>query len=380
MIKKIGFLAVAAGLMATTLAGCGSTSANTDNGSNGSGKTTLELYANGDTNVQTLWDKVIIPGFEKQHPNIVVRDNFLQHGNGLQAIMTKLQAASKTNEKSVNIDLVEGDPGAVAQGQADNVWQKITSSDVKNLSTVQSGLLSPAQGEAVPYRGSSVVLAYNSDKVKNPPKTYEQLIQWIKSHKGEFAYNDPSTGGAGQAFAVSAIYNFMKPSDFPAGHDQSVESKWDQGFSMLKSFAPDLYQNGVYPKGNQGTLNLLANGDIYMAPVWSDMALSELQKGTLPSNIKLTQITPGFNGGATYVLIPRLSQHKQAAYTFLNYLLSPSVQTSIIKQINGYPAIEWSLLPQDLQQKFAAISKDYRYWPGQYSSDLKKLWQQKVAN
>lgn len=387
MLKKIGFLALATGLTAMTLAGCGTNSGSPANkagqavgNASTSTKTTIELYANGDTNVQALWDKVIIPGFEKQYPDIIVHDNFLQHGNGSQAVMAKLQAASKTNKKSVNIDLVEGDPGTVVQGQADNVWQKITTSDVSNLATVQSGLLQPVSGQAIPYRGSSVVLAYNSNKVKNPPQTYDGLIKWIKTHKGQFAYNDPSTGGAGQAFVISAVYNFMKPSDFPAGYDKSIESKWNKGFAMLKSLAPDLYQNGVYPKGNQGTLDLLAKGDIAMAPVWSDMALSELKKGTLPANIKLMQITPGFTGGGAYVLVPKLSAHKKADYTFLNYLLTPAVQAEIVKQMNGYPAVSWNLLPSDLQKEFSGIAKDYRYWPGQYSSDLNKLWQQRVAN
>ncbi|WAH36315.1 extracellular solute-binding protein [Alicyclobacillus dauci] len=384
MKSKIIVLALTTTVMSGfAIAGCGTNSGSNGNTSVGSATnshtTTLTLYGNGDTNVQQLWDKTIIPQFEAKYPGIKVKDVFLQHGNGDQQEMAKLQAATKTGKQSVDVDLFEGDPGTVQQGQAAGVWQKVTTSDIPNLANVQSGLLTPVNGFAVPYRASSVVLAYNSKEVPTPPKTFDDLIQWIKAHPGKFAYNDPSTGGSGQSFVISSIYKYMSPSVLGSSYDPSLESKWSQGLNMLKTLGPDMYQNGVYPKGNQGTLDLLANGDIAMAPAWSDQALSELASGQLPSNIKITQITPGFTGGGTYVLVPKLSAHKDAAYKFLNFLLSNNVQSEIVTKMNGYPAIQWNQLPADQQSKFASIAKDYRYWPGQYSADLTKLWQQTVT-
>lgn len=54
---------------------------------------------------------------------------------------------------------------------------------------------------------------------------------------------------------------------------------------------------GVYPKKNQGTLDILASGEVDMVPAWSDMALEQLAKGLLPDTVKLTQIDPAFTGG-----------------------------------------------------------------------------------
>lgn len=366
---------IAFSLCVFLLAGCGNSSSSLN--PTKKSPTEITLYASGDTNIQQLWDKVIIPAFELQYPSIKVNDVFLTHKQGQEAVLAKLKAAKEVGNSTNDIDLYEGDPGDVALGGSVAIWQKISPSAIPNLSSVQAGLLDPISGYAVPYRASSVVLAYNSKTVPNPPRTFDELIQWIRNHPGRFTYNDPSAGGSGRAFVVEAIYKYDYPIS-PTGYDQGLERKWTQGFTLLKSLNSDMYQKGVYPTGNQDILNLLANGDIDMGPVWSDMALSALDKGTIPNNIKLIQITPGFVGGGSYLFIPSTSVHKKDAYTFINFVLSPATQTAIVRQIDGYPAIDWSLLPSDLQSKFAGISGQYRYWPGQYNSDLVKMWQQVV--
>ena len=44
-----------------------------------------------------------------------------------------------------------------------------------------------------PYRGTTVVLAYASEKVTNPPTTMDELVEWMKENPGRFAYNTPGT-------------------------------------------------------------------------------------------------------------------------------------------------------------------------------------------
>ena len=47
-----------------------------------------------------------------------------------------------------------------------------------------------------------MLLAYNPNKVPNPPKTLDELLAWIKANPGRFTYNSPKTGGSGGAFVV----------------------------------------------------------------------------------------------------------------------------------------------------------------------------------
>ena len=381
--KKMMLSSLVVGSLAlSALTGCGKGAASASANSNvPSSKTeTINFYSGGDTNVQDLWQKDIIPKFEAENPNIKVHLVFSQHGNGSGAIFQKLEAAKKSQQKSVDVDVWEGGSSDITQGAQDGIWEKLSQTDIPNLSKIDSKNLSLVNNLAIPYRASSVVLAYNKDKVKNVPQTPDELYAWIRSHKGKFAYNDPSTGGAGDSFVTTAIYNFLPAADMSKPYDKSIEAKWNKGLNLLKSLAPDLYQGGVYPKGNQGTLDLLAKGDIYMAPAWSDMALQEKANKTLPSNIALSQLTPGFTGGPAYLMIPSLSAHKAAAEKFLNFVLSMNAQKEVVNKMYGYPGIKWSEMPSDFQEKFKAVAKDYRIFVGgQYSTDMHKLWQDKVV-
>jgi putative spermidine/putrescine transport system substrate-binding protein len=65
----------------------------------------------------------------------------------------------------------------------------------------------------IPYRASTVLLAYNSRVVTTPPKTMDALLVWIKANPGRFTYNQPSGGGSGYAFAQSVIDTYMTDAD-----------------------------------------------------------------------------------------------------------------------------------------------------------------------
>ena len=50
---------------------------------------------------------------------------------------------------------------------------------------------------SLPYRGSQVLLAYDTTKLDpaNAPKTWPDLVAWIKANPGQFIYNRPDKGG-----------------------------------------------------------------------------------------------------------------------------------------------------------------------------------------
>lgn len=339
----------------------------------------LVFYSGGDTNVQDLHMKQIIPAFEKA-TGIKVTFTFLEHGTGAQGIYDRLKAEKDAGKTEWDIDLWEADTGYYTR--PDDLFMQVTDKEIPNLAKVPKATLDFVQNKAVPYRGSSVVLAYNSDKVKDPPKTYDDLLAWIKANPGKFAYNEPSTGGSGDAFVISMIYKYSDYSKYVGKPFSATnESDWDQAWKALLDLKPSLYQGGVYPKGNAGTLDLLNRGEIWMAPAWSDMSIQWQSDGRLPKSVKLTQITPAFNGGAAYIGITKNAKHKQAAEAYLNFLLDPAQQKQIVLgAMAGYPAIDWQYMPSDARSRFAGADKEYRFWPGgTYGQDMQKLWHEKVA-
>src|SRR2546423_2981043 len=163
----------------------------------------LVFYSGGDTNVQDLHVKQIIPAFEKA-TGIKVTFTFLEHGTGAQGIYDRIKAQSDAGKTQWDIDLWESDTGYYTR--PDDLFLQVGASDIPNLAKIPKPTLDFVQNKAIPYRGSSVVLAYNSDKVTNPPQTYDDLLAWIKANPGKFAYNEPSTGGARAAAGASRAH------------------------------------------------------------------------------------------------------------------------------------------------------------------------------
>jgi len=238
-----------------------------------------------------------------------------------------------------------------------------------------------SNGFGIPYRGSSVVLAYNSKYVKTPPRTYDEILAWIKQNPGKFTYCDPQTCGSGAAFLYVALYKYAKAEDFSGlTYDQAKTAAWEPALQLLRSLKPNIYNNGFYPNGNVAVLQLLGRENIYMAPVWSDQGVSYLDQGLLPKDIKLVQVTPPFTGGDSAIAIPVHAEHQASGLMFLNWLLTSKAQTIVVNKLAGYPGIDWKYMPKDVRDKFAGIAQNFSPLPNaKYQADAKRLWQEKVA-
>ncbi|SFS66158.1 extracellular solute-binding protein [Paenibacillus sp. BC26] len=382
---------------ASLLAGCGNTN-NSDNANAGAANTSsatnaggneaatntsaepveFSFYFTGSENVKNLWD-TLVPMFEKDHPNIKVKEVYIPSGTGAQPTYDRILAAKQAGKGSGDIDLYEDGLSNVTQGQKDELWETLDPDKISNLASVDANTMTDVSNLAVPYRSSAVVLAYNSEKVQTPPKTLDELFAWIKANPERFAYNDPSTGGAGSSFVTTTLYDKL-PEDAIHNSDPSIEQQWGNGFDTLKDLGKYVYGKGIYPKKNQGTLDLLISGEVDMIPAWSDMALEQIGNGQLPDTTKITQITPGFNGGPTYLMVPKLSEKKDAVNEFLNFVLSPEAQSVVVTKMHGFPGIQLSNMPQDIQDSFKGVAEGFRTFNiGDLGSEINKRWQSDVA-
>jgi putative spermidine/putrescine transport system substrate-binding protein len=344
------------------------------------GTVTINLYASGDVNVQSLWQDNLIPGFQKANKGVKVNLIFSEHGTNDGTTLARIGAAVKQRKWS-GIDLVDG--GLSTTLATSGLDQPVTRGSAKNVAKVNKDLLVPVKGAAIPYRGSSVVLAYDSTKISSPPKTLAALLTWIKQNPGKFTYNSPNSGGSGYSFVQTVLDSSIPQASITKmvnGYDTSLESNWKTGLDTLKSLNPFIYQ-GVYPNGNAAVLTLLGKGDIWIAPVWSDQALTALKTGQLGSNIKLTQISgPSFTGGAAYLAVPKTAKNKQSVYKFVDYILSPSAQQMIVDVMSGFPAIDIKYMGDAIKQKFQDVSANTLRptYSTKMANDLKAQWQQTV--
>lgn len=369
-----------ASIAAFAVAGCAQSSTQSAQTSSTGGKA-LTVFISGDTNVQDLWTKSLVPAFEKANPGYTVTVNLDLHGQHDSQTVAKLTSATQ-QKKNPGFDLVDG--GFVPQLSEAKLLTSVSKSNLKGLADVPSDIVKAAGAGGIPYRASSVLLAYDSKTVSSPPKTLDDLLKWVKDHPGKFTYNTPDSGGSGQSFVTTVLDKNVSVSDrkkMVVGYKQSLQTSWEKGFATLASLNPYIYQKGVYPNGNEQVLSLLSSGQISMAPVWSDQFITGQKNGQIPATIKYTQISnPSLTGGAAYLGIPKASKNQVGALKLANFVLSSKAQVLMTSSVAGYPVVPLSTLPKDVQAKFKDTDTD-KLRPVYFSAmlqDLNNLWTQKV--
>lgn len=344
--------------------------------------TVVNVYSNGDTNITDWLQNQIILAFQKVYPQYTV--NFVNdRATGDSPIIARALAALQTGSDP-QIEVMDTDPRGNADAIKAGLWYKPTVQDIPNMANVTKAATFTDLG--VSYRGSQVLLAYNSDTVPaaQVPKTFADLITWIKAHPGKFVYCRPDQGGSGGNFVVRALYEVSgkNPALFNTFDQSVVDQYYPKAFDLLNSINDYVYDKGSYPAGNNPVLKLFASGEVDMISAWSDQAIQGINLGQLPASTKLVQFTDlPMPGGYTTFAIPKNAKNLKGAQDFVNYMLSVEGQTSVIKDIGGFPAISWKLLPAALQQQYVnVITDNVPYWPGgNWSAPLVKGWYNKVA-
>ncbi len=369
---------------ALALAGCVQQAPGSGGGGDASGDgsgTSLTVFLSTDTNIQTLWEDSLIPAFVEANPDYSVNVQLDLHGEHDSQTIAKLTSATQQGEDP-GYDLV--DAGFVTQVAEAGLLMEVTPEDIAGLQTVGENILEAGGPGAIPYRASSVLLAYNTDEVSDPPETLDELLQWIRDNPGKFTYNTPDSGGSGQSFVATVLDHYV-PEDVSqqmvTGYHPDLEQHWDEGFQVLRDLNPYIYQDGVYPNGNAQELELLASGQIWMGTVWSDQFITGQEHGQIPENISYTQISdPSFTGGAAYLGIPATTPDQEGALVLANWLLTPEAQAIIANSVSGYPVIELDQLPEDVQTMFADANTDDLRLPyfSQMNEDLNRLWAERV--
>jgi putative spermidine/putrescine transport system substrate-binding protein len=265
------------------------------------------------------------------------------------------------------------------------LFLELTEAEIPNLANVIEATNRLPQ--ELPYRGSQVLLAYNSEVVAEDevPTTYMELIEWIRNHPGQFVYNRPDRGGSGAAMVTRAIFEVTgrDPSLFVPGEaNEELIAQFSEAWDLLGSIHDAIYEGGAYPAGNTPVLELLANGSVSMITAWSDQALQAYNLGILPESTRFAQLQDlPFTGGYAFSAIPRNAANIEGALALGNFLLTEEIQQAIVETIGGFPAISWDLLPEELRSEYTNVITDtVPTWPGgAYSAAMVEGWYNNVA-
>ncbi len=389
--KRLFAILTASALLVGTLAGCGGSkdaSTSESGGETGTVKD-VQVWATGSDNVRQTFEKLVddFNANSEYAGTYEAKLNFILSGTGGGTLADQLVAAYKAGQTDTEFDVVDlgdDDLTKILSLTDESVLEDLDMSKIPNAEGVTAEPVA-AKGKIQPYRGTTVILAYNSETVPEDevPTTMDELVEWIKAHPGRFAYNTPGTGGAGDSFVRTSIYNFIDDDSALMSSDPKWMEQWDEGFAFLKELHPYMYKSGssvVYPNKNQGTLDLLTQGEIDMCPNWADMVLSQRKAGTVPEKIKITTIEPSFTGSVQGIAVPSYSGNKEGGFAFIDYLLSPEAQTILVQDMAAIPLVTEGVDLTGAEELMSMDVSNFRTQAlGDLVTDLNASWDEEIG-
>jgi ABC-type uncharacterized transport system YnjBCD substrate-binding protein len=303
---------------------------------------TLNFVTAGDANMVEYVKNKIGPIFEKENPGITIRVVGTGPGPaGSRKVLEKLQAQKDKSEWDIDVAVVHeaGASWMLADDLLLKYTDKVENSKLVTSQSAQFSLGTNVEGYVLPMFHSQAVLAYNASKIPDPPKSYEELVEWAKANPGKFGYNGIKHGMSGISFVTGWLYWKTGQYDILAQkgpYDKKYEESWPKIFEELIEFN----KNVTITSGNAGTLDMLNRGEIWMGPVWVDMFYLWQSEGKMPPDVHLIIPSPGMAGQPMFYVIPKNAKNKEAAYKFVNFAISPKIQAEyIVKGFTWYPGI-----------------------------------------
>ena len=346
----------------------------------------IDWYTSSDTNILDFWTNVVKPKFEAANAGVTL--NLVDAGDapGQLAIADRALAALSAKADPQADYFESGDPrlpkGAIEAG----LYVNVKEAGLSNWSKINP--LAFDTDYAVPYRGSQVLLAYDTTKLAaaDAPKTWDALVAWIKANPGQFIYNRPDKGGSGGNFVRRAILavNGNDPSKFTVSNwtqeasDAALNPAWD----LLKDLSGSLFDGGAYTGGNTPSIQLLGQSAVTMIPAWSDQSISAIKSGVLPETTGLVQLQDlGLPGGFSRSVILANGANKDAALKLADFILSEEIQSAVLSELGGFPGVSWDYVSQDLREKYKdVIPVSIPVFPGgDWEKAINDGWYRNVA-
>lgn len=305
---------------------------------------TLNINTAGDQNMVDFFQNELAPEFEKLYPEVRVRVVGTGPGPaGSQRIVEKLRAQQRAGRAEWDVDVAVvhelGAAWAVQEGLFERYTGDVSTSGLVVMPAARKSLGVAVDGYVMPMFLSQTAIAYDPDRVANPPRSYDELVTWVQQNPRRFGYNGIQGGASGIAFTAGWLYWYTGDYDVLANgpFSQSVMDKWPQAFEALRDFN----RHVIITSGNAGTLDMLNRGEIAMGPVWVDMFYTWMAEGRLDPKLRLFILEPGMPGQPMFYAIPAGASQPEYARKFIEFATSPEVQARyIVERFNWYPGID----------------------------------------
>ncbi len=297
-----------------------------------------------------------IDAYRAAHPDLVSRFTFTKApAPELPGKIKAMQDAGR-----VDIDLVLSGTDAISAGMEQGLWTQILPNYAAKFPNLEAQYLpgalamqKPAGGQAIEvvFAVAGPLLEYAPERVKDAPKSTDELLAWCKAHPNRFYYARPTNSGPGRAFLQGLPY-VLGDSD-----PRDPINGWAKTWAYLKQLDSCIE---YYPTGTGVTMKELGEGSrdiIASMPGWD---INPRVLGVVPKSAETVTLAgpAGFfwDSDAQYMAIPKGVAPKKLGVLLdlIHFVLEPKQQAMTYDSGYFYPGpaikdVPLSMAPQESQ-------------------------------
>ncbi|SDJ11320.1 ABC transporter substrate-binding protein [Salimicrobium halophilum] len=318
----------------------------------------------GDEGINTYIDEWVAPRLEENY-DVTLNRTPMDTGDILQKLRTESQAGK--NEGTIDILWLNGEnfrnakENGLLYGSFRDQLPHFNKYYEKEDFVYDFG--TETEGMEAPWGKVQFALQYDSEKVNNPPRTYEELAAWIGQNPGKFTYPNPSdfTGNAflrQMMLAVSGQEQEVIEEPFSENLAQeATQPMWED----LNAWEENLWRQGEhYPSSLSELDRLYSEGEVWMTMGYNEARSEHLiEQDVFPESTDTYVMDSGSLGNTHFLSIPFNSTNPEGAMTAINFLMSPEAQLQKLKPTSwgDNTAISLEKLEEDMQQKFKDLDR-----------------------
>lgn len=228
--------------------------------------------------------------------------------------------------------------------------------------SVRNDFGEPVDGLESPWGSAQVVMIYDSQKTPRPPATMAELLAWIRSHPGRFAYPAPPDF-TGSVFVRHVFYHVS--GEVEAWQQNLDEKQFERAASetyrVLLDLTPYLWRQGkTYPESPIRLSQLFADGEVdFSISYHQNEASKMIHDGLFPKSARTFVFKEGTIANTHFLAIPFNAGDAEGAMVVADFLLSPEAQLQKADpRIWGdFPAIDVQRLDGQWRSRFAALPR-----------------------
>jgi putative thiamine transport system substrate-binding protein len=232
--------------------------------------------------------------------------------------------------------------------------------DVKGKPTVVNDFTVPTDGLEAPWGMAQLTFYTDTARIKNPPKTARELLNWAARHPGRFTYPQPPDY-MGSTFLKQVLTELVrdpsvlqKPAT-PENVNRVLAPLW----RYLDQLQPLLWRQGeAFPQNDAKMRAMMADNEIDIAFSFSAAEVSAaIANYELPDTVRSFVFSDGTLGNTNFVAIPYNASAKAGAVVLGDFLMSPEAQ--LRKQDpniwGSFTVLDMNAIPKEYQTKFANL-------------------------